>query len=274
MPISRRFVVAVFAGCAAFGLAAWTFASLAPAKWYAKAVVQAGLYAEVETQPIKGQPPVVTIKPVETPHAMFERLNSESFRMDALRAGGLAERADLVEAMMRRFSARVLPAAQLVEFRVRGREAGQSLELAQALIEHLKREHAKDVDPSVRALERLLAEKKDEEKSIAHYVSELDPASVAKPAALQSGFGSNAAFASMYVSEAQAKLPRIKQDIISLETSLETIARRKTGPLGASVDVIDDGWGRHRGAFAVAAALVGAMFGGIVSTLAGRRPGA
>lgn len=274
MRITRRFVVAVLAGCAAFGLAGWIFASLAPPKWYAKAVVQAGMYAEIESQPIKGQSPVVAIKPVETPHAIFERLNSESFRMDALRTAGLADRAELVDAMMRRYSARVLPAAQLVEFRVRATEAGQSRQLAQALIEQLEREHAKDVDPSVRSLERLLAEKKDEEKSLERYVSELEPATVAKPASLQAGFGSNAAFASMYVGEAQAKLPRVKQEIISLETSLETIARRKTGTLGESVDVIDDGWGRHRGALAVAAALVGAMFGGIVSTLAGRRPDA
>lgn len=272
MRISLRFLVAVLAGCATFGLAGWTFASLSPPKWYAKAVIQAGLYADVEAQPIKGQPAVVVAKPVETPHAMFERLNSESFRMDALRAAGLARRAELVDAMMRRYSARVLPAAQLVEFRIRGQQAEDSRQLAQALIEQLKREHAKDVDPSVRSLERLLAEKKDEERSLQRYVSELDPASVAKPAALQAGFGSNAAFASMYVSEAQARLPRVKQEIISLETSLETIARRGTGTLGESIDVIDDGWGRHRGALAIAAALVGVAFGAIVSTLAGQRP--
>lgn len=271
MQLPRKLLASVLAGGLVFGLVGWLPAGIAPEKWYARAVLQAGLHGQLEPQPLTGQTPMVGVTPVESPHAMLERLNSPGFREEALRSKGLGEREDLRYAMKHRFAARVLPAAQLVEFRIRGATAQESRELAHALIDHLRAAHAKDVDPSVRSLERLLLEKRDEEKVLNRYISELEPAAVGKPAALQAGFASNAAFASLYVNEAQARLPRVRQEIISLETSLEAIARRKTGPLGAEVDVINEGWSRRRGVVTVAAVVLGSLLGGIAAMFGGRR---
>jgi len=261
----RRSAVLVAVFALVFALGAWTLTGFAPPSWYATAAVRPGVYAKSEPRN------EVAVTSVESVAAMLERVNSHSFRFEALSAAGLGDDVRLRRIMDREFSARVLPAAQLLEMRIGGRTAEEARRLLEALIMHLQAAHAKEIEPSVMHLERLLAAKRDEQKALGRYVGELDPARVVEPGSLRRDFGANAAFASLYVSEAQARLPRIAQEIILIESSLASIARNKTEALGSDVDVLNRGWSQRRGVATIGAALVGAVFGWIVSALTLRR---
>lgn len=209
MPTFRRLVFFVFSAGAVCGLLGWLLAGAAPERWYARAVVQAGFSAQLNWESAQqlGQsmsPVAVAVEPVESPHEMLERVNMVSFRMDALHASQLADREDLADAMKHRFSARVLPAPKLLELRVRGADAEAPRQLLDALIAHLRAAHAKEIDPARRSIESLLAQRRAEEKALLRYVSELDPADLSRPEVLRNSFGSNAAFASLFVKGAQA----------------------------------------------------------------------